>query len=65
MTQKIEFTAEEDRQLDDLIDKFKSDDDYYTHIKRQAVSHILRAKGSNQKPTAEQRLINIIISNRY
>ena len=65
MTQKIEFTAEEDRQLDDLIDKFKSDDKYYAHIQRQAVSHILRAKGSNQKPTAEQRLINILISNRY
>ena len=65
MTQKIEFTAEEDRQLDDLIDKFKSDDEYYAHIQRQAVSHILRAKGSNQKPTAEQRLINIIINNRY
>ena len=65
MTQKIEFTAEEDRQLDDLIDKFKSDDEYYAHIQRQAVSHILRAKDSNQKPPAEQRLINIIISNRY
>ena len=65
MTQKIEFTSEEDRQLDDLIDKFKSDDEYYAHIQRQAVSHILRSKGSNQKPTAEQRLINIIISNRY
>ena len=65
MTQKIEFTSEEDRQLDDLIDKFKSDDEYYAHIQRQSVSHILRAKGSNQKPTAEQRLIDIIISNRY
>ena len=65
MSQKIEFTAEEDRQLDDLIDKFKSDDEYYAHIQRQAVSHILRPKGSNQKPTAEQRLISIIINNRY
>ena len=65
MTQKIEFTAEEDRQLDDLIDKFKSDDEYYAHIQRQAVSRILRAKGDNQRPTAEERLIGIVISNRY
>ena len=65
MTQKIEFTAEEDRQLDDLIDKFKSDDEYYAHIQRQAVSYILRAKGGNKRPTAEERLISIIISNRY
>ena len=65
MTQKIEFTAEEDRHLDDLIDKFKSDDEYYAHIQRQAVPHILRAKGGNQRPTAEERLISIVISNRY
>ena len=65
MTQKIEFTAEEDRQLDDLIDKFKSDDEYYAHIQRQAVSHILQTKGGNQRPTAEERLISIVISNRY
>ena len=65
MTQKIEFTAEEDKQLDDLIDKFKSDDSYYANIQRQAVSHILRAKGGNQRPTAEERLISIVISNRY
>ena len=65
MTKKIEFTAEEDRQLDDLIDKFKSDDDYYAHVQRQAVAHILRAKGGNQRPTAEERLISIVISNRY
>jgi hypothetical protein len=65
MTQKIEFTAEEDRQLDELIDKFKSDDEYYAHIQRQTVSHILRTKGCNQRPTAEERLISIVISNRY
>mgnify|MGYP001444442826 CR=1 FL=1 len=65
MTQKIEFTVEEDRQLDELIDKFKSDDEYYAHIQRQTVSHILRQKGDNRRPTAEERLINIVVSNRY
>jgi len=65
MTQNIEFTAEEDRQLDELIDKFKSDDGYYAHIQRQTVSRILRQKGGNQRPTAEERLISIVISNRY
>jgi len=65
MTQNIEYTTEEDRQLDELIDKFKSDDEYYAHIQRQAVSHILRQKGDNRRPTAEERLINIVVSNRY
>ena len=27
MSQKIEYTQEEDRQLDELINKFKSDDE--------------------------------------
>ena len=65
MTQKIEFTAEEDRQLDDMIDKFKSDDEYNAHIQREAVTYILRAKRGSQRPTAKERLISIIISNRY
>ena len=65
MANTINFTPEKDRQLDDLVDKFKSDDEYYAHIQRQAVSHILRAKGGNQRPKAEERLISIVISNRY
>ena len=65
MSQEIKFTEEEDRQLDDLIDKFKSDDTYYAHIHRQTVSHTLRQKGDNRRPTAEERLINIVVSNRY
>ena len=65
MSQEIKFTEEEDKQLDDLIDKFKSDDAYYAHILRQTVSHIFRQKGDNRRPTAEERLINIVVSNRY
>ena len=65
MSQKIEYTPEEDRQLDELIDKFKSDDEYNAHIQREAVTNILRAKRGNQRPTAKERLISIIINNRY
>ena len=65
MSQKIEYTPEEDRQLDELIDKFKSDDEYNTHIQREVVTYILRAKRVGQRPTAKERLISIIISNRY
>ncbi len=65
MSKKIEYTAEEDRQLDELIDKFKSDDEYNAHIQREAVTYILRAKRGSQRPTAKERLISIIINNRY
>ena len=49
MSQKIEYTPEEDRQLDELIDKFKSDDEYNAHIQREAVTYILRAKKGKPK----------------
>jgi hypothetical protein len=65
MTQKIEFTAEEDLQLDDLIDKFKSDDEYYTHIQRTAVTRILSKNTKSGRPSAEERLIKLLINNRY
>ena len=65
MIQEIKFSEAEDKQLDDLIDKFKTDDAYYAHIQRQTVSRILRQKGDNRRPTAEERLINIVVSNRY
>ena len=42
MTQKIEFTAEEDKQFDDLIDMFVSDDTYSAHILMDNVWNIRR-----------------------
>jgi hypothetical protein len=65
MTQKIEFTAEEDLQLDDLIDKFKSDDEYYALIQRTAVTRILSKNTKSGRPSAEERLIKLLINNRY
>ena len=65
MTQKIEFTAEEDLQLDDLIDKFKSDDEYYAHIQRTTVTRILSKNTKSGRPSAEERLIKLLINNRY
>ena len=65
MTQKIEFTAEEDLQLDDLIDKFKSDDEYYAHIQRTAVTRTLSKNTKSGRPSAEERLIKLLINNRY
>ena len=65
MIKKIEYTPEEDRQLDELIDKFKSDDEYNAHIQREVVTCIIRAKRGSQRPTAKERLISIIINNRY
>ena len=38
------LTPQEERELDQLIEKFKSDDKYFAHIQRQATSHILTQK---------------------
>ena len=60
------LTPQEERELDQLIEKFKSDDDYFAHIQRQATSHILTQKiTSTQKPTAEQRLLDLVVKYRY
>lgn len=59
------LTPQEERELDQLIEKFKSDDKYFAHIQRQATSHILTRKiTSTQKPTAEQRLLDLVVKHR-
>jgi urease accessory protein UreH len=59
------LTPQEERELDQLIEKFKSDDEYFAHIQRQATSHILTRKiTSTQKPTAEQRLLDLVVKYR-
>ena len=60
------LTPEEERELDQLIEKFKSDDKYFAHIQRQATSHILTRKiTSTQKLTAVQRLLDLVVKYRY
>jgi hypothetical protein len=60
------LTPQEERELDQLIEKFKSDDKYFAHIQRQATSHILTRKiTSTQKLTAEQRLLDLVVKYRY
>ena len=63
--QKIEYTPEEDCQLDELIDKFKSDDKYNALVQLEAITYIIQAKRGSQRPIAKERLISIIINNRY
>lgn len=55
---------QEEKELDQLIEKFKTDDEYFAHIQRQTVSHILRNKLKEEK-TAEERLIEMVINSRY
>ena len=60
------LTPDEEREFDQLIEKFKSDDKYFAHIQRQATSHILTRKiTSTQKLTAEQRLLDLVVKYRY
>ena len=62
MAEKL--NSQEEKELDQLIEKFKTDDEYNAHIQRQTVSHILRHK-SKEKKTAEDRLIEMVINSRY
>ena len=59
------LTKDEELELDQLIDKFKKDDEYFAHIQRKAVTRILNKNTKNSRPSAEERLLNIVINNRY
>ena len=59
------LTKEEELELDQLIDKFKNDDEYFAHIQRTAVSSILSKNTKSGRPSAEERLIKLLINNRY
>ena len=62
MAEKL--NPQEEKELDQLIEKFKTNDEYFAHIHRQTVSHILRNK-SKEKKSAEDRLIKMVINSRY
>ena len=59
------LTKDEELELDKLIDKFKNDDEYFAHIQRTAVTRILSKNTKSGRPSAEERLLNIVINNRY
>ena len=62
MAEKL--NPQEEKELDQLIEKFKTDDEYNAHIQRQTVTNILRNK-SKEKKTAEDRLIEMVTNLRY
>jgi hypothetical protein len=55
-----------DQELDRLIERFKNDDEYFAQINRNATSRILSGKTkSKEEQQAEDRLIELVIHNRY
>ena len=63
--QNDKLTKAEEQELNHLIKKFKNDDEYFAHIQRKAVTRILTKNTKNKRPSAEERLLNIVINNRY
>ena len=59
------LTKDEELELDELIDKFKNDDEYFAQIQRTAVTRILSKNTKSGRPSSEERLLNIVINNRY
>ena len=56
----------EDQELDRLIEKLKNDDEYFAQINRNATSRILARKTkTKEEQQAEDRLIELVIHNRY
>ena len=63
---KHTFTENENNELDKLIERFKSNDQYFAYIQRKAVTFTLTQKlKENKKPTTEERLLKLIVKNRF
>lgn len=55
-----------DQELDRLIERFKSDDEYFDKINRNVTSRILAGKRkTKEEQQAEDKLIDLVISLRY
>jgi hypothetical protein len=55
-----------DQELDRLIERFKSDDEYFAKINRNVTSRILAGKRkTKEEQQAEDKLIDLVISLRY
>ena len=56
----------QEQELNQLIDKFKNDEEYFGYINRKATSHILvRKKNSEEGFSAEAKLLDLVVSLRY
>ena len=62
------LTQKEETQLNDLMSKYKNDDEYFAQMNREVTSFmILRGRKSlnGRRPTPEEMLLALLVSGRF
>ena len=65
--QNDKLTKAEEQELNDLMDKYKNDDEYFAHMNRQVTTFMLLGGvgGIKGRPTPEQMLLALLVSGRF
>ena len=61
------LTKEEEQELNNLMDKYKNDDEYFADMNRQVTTFILLGgtRSIKGRPTPKQMLLALLVSGRY
>ena len=66
--EQYNLTKEEERELNQLMDKFKNDDEYFAQMNREVTSFMILGclKPLNgRRPTPEEMLLALLVSGRF
>ena len=62
-----ELTREEEQELNNLMNKYKNDDEFFAHMNRKVTTFMLLGgvRSIKGRPTTEQMLLALLVSGRY
>ena len=66
--EQYNLTKEEELELNQLMDKFKNDDAYFAHMKKEVTSFMIlgcRKPLNGRRPTPEEMLLALLVSGRF
>ena len=66
--EQYNLTKEEERELNQLMDKFKNDDEYFAQMNREVTSFMIlgcRKPLNGRRPTPEEMLLALLVSGRF
>ena len=66
--EQYNLTKEEELELNQLMDKFRHDDEYFAHMNREVTSFMIlgcRKPLNGRRPTPEEMLLALLVSGRF
>ena len=66
--EQYNLTKDEELELNQLMDKFKNDDEYFAQMNREVTSFMIlgcRKPLNGRRPTPEEMLLALLVSGRF